>query len=110
MIISAQDEAYFREANIIVKKYVVDVVWEYDVLKLPNGQYAAFWQDGYEIGFGAEIAFGEYHKANFAHLGTLRSTALYVKNELEKAKNEDPINMKPYAIDLNGLVAKALKM
>jgi hypothetical protein len=109
LIISKQDEAYFKEAEIIAKKYVVDVVWEFDVLRLPNGQYAAFWQDGYQLGLGVAIALGDYEKANFAHLGTLDSTAVYVKNELEKAKSRDPINMESYSINLNGVVANALR-
>jgi hypothetical protein len=109
LIISEQDEAYVKEAEIIAKKYVVDVVWEFDVLRLPNGQYAAFWQEGYKLGLGVEIALGDYEKANFAHLGTLYSTAVFVKNELEEAKSRDPINMKRFSINLNGVVANALR-
>ena len=99
-----------NEADAIVKEMVIDSAAGYDLLKLPNGSYAAFWKQGYGMDdYSGSIARGEYHTPPLAYIGDALSVVRFIKEELDCFNNTDPNGFGKLALKPNGYLAKTLR-
>ena len=86
-----------KEGTRFVKKLIKHTEGPWYFLFLPNGQWAAFWNQGLG-GYHSESIFeGDYERA-CAFIGNKKDTIEYVLKELHEDNLSDPLNFN-YQID-----------
>lgn len=86
-----------KEGTRFVKKIIKHIEGPWYFLLLPNGKWAAFWNQGLGNCYSEAVFDGDYELA-CAFIGNKKDTIEYVLKSLQKEKLHDPVNCN-YPID-----------
>jgi hypothetical protein len=92
----------------IVTEFIRDSFAGWLLLELPNGEWAAFWEQGIDGPWADSVAVGDYEVA-CAFVGSLYSTAVYIKTEGERILREYQLPEDTYYLNSRGVLATALR-
>lgn len=95
----------FQKETAFVNKIIEHREWPWLLLKLPNGQWAAFWYAGLDNYHAKAVFDGDYENA-CAFVGGREETIKYILEELEEDNKKDPLNC---CYDINRIRRKLMK-
>lgn len=97
-----------KRADRIVRKMVIDSAAGFELLKLPNGSFGAFWCGGYDSDYSYSVAQGDY-VGSLACMGDAVTVVKYIKAALDKAKCTAPDMEGGLDYKVRGFIAKTLR-